>query len=130
MINKWAKGSYKGPSMDKVIPMLPIEVIIKLKFTPCRKSFTNMKMIDMLMKLSKRSKNIQIDIMEFVHSIGESKDVESSVLKLGARLSPTDPKFVQWMTEVSERDPKVPKTSTKNIQLAKQLLKEIIKASA
>jgi hypothetical protein len=112
--------------------MLPLDLVSELTFVPCRKSYTNAKMIEMLMKLIKRSKSLKLDLMDFVKSIGGSNEIESQVLKLGACIgrargfSNLDPSFIHWVIhEVSTRDPKIPKTSTRNIQLAKQLTREI-----
>jgi len=131
VIAKWSRGSYKGPHVENILLALPVPILPLLTFIPCKKQFTNMKLMEVLMKLVKKSRSgLNLDLEIFAKSAEGSNDAETMVLKLAAcvgrsagfeHLRPIS----LWIRQVAERDPKIPKTSLKNIQLAKQIVRDI-----
>lgn len=121
---RWAKGALKV-NPEKLLSSLPIDFLASLNFPPSHRHFINAHIVEFIIKLLKKSTKLSIDIMSFVNCVS-SNQMETDVLRLGAafirsgRIAP--PEFTLWLNTIIARDPKAPKTSLKNIQLARQIV--------
>jgi hypothetical protein len=125
---RWAKGTLKL-NADKILSQLPVDFVASLTFPPSRRHFLNTQIISFLMKMLKKSNRIEIDLNLFVESIS-SNQTETEVIRLAGaylRSKKTSLPIENWVRSVADRDPKTPGTSLKNIQLAKQLVRDIEK---
>jgi len=126
-IARWAKGSLKV-NPDKVLSPLPSEFLSCLTFVPSQRHFVNTHIVEFLIKILKKSNTIQVDLDSFIES-SSTNQTETDVLRLCAAylrsVQSLPSPAVIWLNTIVSRDPKQSGVSTKNIQLANQILRDL-----
>ena len=126
-IAAWCKGKYRGNGFN-LLNLFPVEFLSQLDWVGSSRAFALRQQLELVVRIMKKGLPVKVDQSELLRYTG-SKEIDEIVLKFGgslvrAKLQVSE-EFAGWVRQVSEYDAKQSGVSGKNVQLAKQLVKNL-----